>query len=187
MKPVKIPLIQSLIIELRGERVILDSDLAMLYQVPTKALNQAVRRNISRFPRDFMFQLNKEEWRYLRSQFVTANMERSKVRTRPYVFSQNGANMVCAVLKSPIAVQRSIQIMRAFSALERIISKTKKKPLDLNIINQLSTHSKAIMHLFQKDKLTSGQIGKIGLIQEQMIGLLQQIVSASLAYKQHAE
>jgi hypothetical protein len=67
-KLVKVPMIQSMIIELREKRVILDSDLAMLYQVPTKVLNQAVRRNKNRFPPDFMFQLSKEEWEFLRSQ-----------------------------------------------------------------------------------------------------------------------
>ena len=76
-KMIKIPIIQSLIIELRGQRVILDRDLAMLYQVPTKVLNQAVRRNRDRFPRDFMFQLTGEEWEFLRSQIATSKVLQS--------------------------------------------------------------------------------------------------------------
>ncbi len=120
-KMIKIPWVQSKIIELRGQKVILDRDLALLYQVPTKALNQAIRRNKVWFPKDFMFQLNHDEWGFLRSQFVTANKSAQKVRSLPYVFTRNGANMVCTVLKSPVAIQRSIQIMRAFSILEEAV------------------------------------------------------------------
>jgi hypothetical protein len=174
--------IQGMIIELRGERVILDRDLAKLYQVSTKAINQAVRRNIERFPADFLFQLSKEEWEDLRSQIVTANLNVHKIRTTPYVFTRNGANMISAVLKSSIAMQRSIQIMRAFSALEEVMTKRKKKALaqSPDVISKLSTHSKAIMHLFRKDQIKTKEIGKIKKVINEMISLLQNMVAKSL-------
>lgn len=180
-KPIKIPMIQSMIIELRGRRVILDSDLAMLYGVTTKALNQAVQRNKGRFPKDFMFKLSPEEWAFLRSQIVTANNNVQKVRTLPYVFTRNGANMVSAILKSRMAVQRSIQIMRAFSSLEEIISNKNAllKP-SLDIRQKLATHSRAILHLFQKDKSKGKQIEILRRIQDEVVNLFQQMVISSI-------
>lgn len=180
-KAIKVPVIQSLIIELRGQPVILDRDLAYLYQVSTKSLNQAVRRNQQRFPADFMFQLNKEEWKVLRSQIVTANNRSEKVRFLPYVFTRNGANMVSAILKSPLAVQRSIQIMRAFSTLEGIVGRRKKSLTNSpDISRQLATHSRAIMRLFLEDRLQGKQLEKIHEIQGKIVLLLQQIIVASL-------
>lgn len=180
-KLIKIPMIQSLIIELRGQRIILDRDLAMLYQVPTRTLNQAVRRNRDRFPKDFVFQLTGEEWDFLRSQIVIANKGIQKVRSLPYAFTRNGANMVCTVLRSPIAVQRSIQIMRAFSALEEVVSKKRKTIIQSpDILKELSVHSKAIMRLFQEDKLNKKEATKVKRIQYEMINLLQQMIIESL-------
>ena len=180
-KVIKIPLIQSMIIELRGQRIILARDLAMLYRVPTKVLNQAVRRNKERFPTDFVFQLTREEWEFLRSQILTANKSALKVRSLPYAFTRNGANMVCTVLKSPIAVQRSIQIMRAFSALEEVMSKRKKMlTKSPDVLDKLSTHSRAIMHLFQKDRIKTREIKKIRKIINEMIKLLQGMIFRSL-------
>lgn len=181
-KLIKIPIIQSMIIELRGQRVILDRDLAMLYQVPTRTLNQAVRRNRERFPKDFVFQLTREEWKFLRSQIVIANKSAQKVRSLPYAFTRNGANMVCTVLKSRIAVQRSIQIMRAFSALEEMIShKRRKLTQSPDILKKLSTHSRAILRLFHESKLNTKEVSKVKKIQKGMINLLQQMVAASLS------
>jgi hypothetical protein len=106
---------QSLILLIRGEKVILDSDLAELYGVPTKRLNEQVRRNIERFPADFMFQLTPEESDGLRSQIATSNVPvgRGGRRYLPYAFTEHGAIMAASVLNSPQAVQTSIFVARA--------------------------------------------------------------------------
>ena len=168
--------IQAMIIELRGHRVILDKDLAILYGVSTGALIQAVKRNKDRFPLDFMFQLRDSEAQFLVSQNVIPHRKYFGGRN-PYAFTRNGANMVCTILKSPIAVQRSIQIMRAFSALEEVMSKRKKMlTKSPDVLNKLSTHSRAIMHLFQKDRIKTKEIKKIKKIIREMIDLLQKMV-----------
>ncbi|GHT59664.1 DNA-binding protein [Spirochaetia bacterium] len=104
--------IPSMIHEIRGCKVMLDSDLAQLYQVGTKVLNQAVKRNMERFPQDFMFQLNTEEWESLRSQFVTFSRDSRKYK--PYAFTEHGILMLSSVLKSEIAIDVNIKIMRVF-------------------------------------------------------------------------
>ena len=105
-------IVRSLIYEIRGQKVMLDFDLARLYQVETKVLNQAVKRNIERFPADFMFRLTGEEVQNMRSQFVTASKRNTSAP--PFVFTEQGVAMLASVLKSPIAVAASISIMRAF-------------------------------------------------------------------------
>jgi hypothetical protein len=104
---------------LRGKQIMLDEDLAALYQVETKVFNQAVKRNIERFPDDFRFQLTEDEYDSLRSQFVTLEKTgRGKHRKYlPYAFTENGVYMLSAVLKSKVAVQVSIDIMRTFTKL----------------------------------------------------------------------
>ena len=103
---------------LRGKQIMLDSDLAVLYHVETKVFNQAVKRNSDRFPDDFMFQLSEEEYESLRSQFVTLETGRGKHRKyMPYAFTENGVYMLSAVLKSDIAIEVSIEIMRTFTKL----------------------------------------------------------------------
>ena len=112
--------IQSLILTVRGAPVLLDRDLAMLYGVPTKALNQAVKRNAERFPPDFMFQLTREECS--RSQIVTMNAGRgSNLKYLPYAFTENGVAMLSGVLRSSTAVEVNIRIMRAFVAMRRFL------------------------------------------------------------------
>ena len=117
-------IIQNKIYEIRGQRVMLDFDLAELYQVPTKALKQAVRRNIERFPSDFMFELSETEYNMLknslRSQIVTSN--KGGIRYMPFAFTEQGVSMLSAVLKSPIAIQTSIAIMRAFVAMRQLLT-----------------------------------------------------------------
>jgi len=108
--------IQTNIYNIRGTKVMLDSDLASLYEVETKVLNQAVKRNIARFPSDFMFQLSKLELEKLRSQNVTTKFTMS--RTTPFVFTQNGIAMLSSVLRSSISVQVNIQIMRTFTKMQ---------------------------------------------------------------------
>ena len=104
--------IKNLIYTIRGHRVMLDSDLAMLYEVETKVLNQAVKRNIKRFPSNFMFQLTKDEWFSLRSQIVTFRNDIRKYT--PYVFTEQGVAMLSSVLRSEKAIQINIQIMNTF-------------------------------------------------------------------------
>lgn len=110
--PDKLIQIQNLIYTIRGYKVMLDSDLAMLYEVETKVLNQAVKRNIKRFPEHFMFQLTKEEWQNLRSQFVTFREDIRKYT--PYAFTEQGVAMLSSVLRSERAIQINIQIMDTF-------------------------------------------------------------------------
>lgn len=104
--------IKNLIYTIRGHRVMLDSDLAMLYEVETKVLNQAVKRNIKRFPSNFMFQLTKDEWLSLRSQIVTFRNDIRKYT--PYAFTEQGVAMLSSVLRSEKAIQINIQIMNTF-------------------------------------------------------------------------
>ncbi len=123
----EIDVIQNKIYEVRGYRVMLDKDLAALYQVETKVLKQAVKRNIERFPTDFMFELTKEEDFSLRSQFVTLNDDdQNKGRGQhskylPYVFTEQGVAMLSSVLRSDIAIKVNISIMRAFVEMRRMI------------------------------------------------------------------
>ena len=116
--------IQNKIYEIRGQRVMLDRDLAELYQVTTGALNQAVKRNIERFPTDFMFQLNDEETANWKSQIVITNSITMGLRRNPYAFTEQGVAMLASVLKSHVAVQTSIAIMRAFVAMRNYITTT---------------------------------------------------------------
>jgi hypothetical protein len=103
---------------LRGKQIMLDEDLAELYQVTTKRLNEQVKRNSERFPEDFMFQLTEKEYESLRSQFATLETGRGKHRKyMPYAFTENGVYMLSAVLKSKVAIQVSIEIMRTFTKL----------------------------------------------------------------------
>ncbi len=106
--------IQQQILILRGKQTLLDRDLAKIYQVDTKVLNQAVKRNIERFPEEFRFQLTKEEFENWKSQFVTSNMDKMGLRKIPYAFTEQGVAMLSGVLRSDIAIQVSIQIMKAF-------------------------------------------------------------------------
>ncbi|OKZ98401.1 MAG: DNA-binding protein [Clostridiales bacterium Nov_37_41] len=116
--------IQSLIYVIRGKQVMLDSDLAILYQVETKTFNQAVKRNIERFPENFRFQLKKEEYDSLRSQFVTSKEGRGGRRYLPYVFTEQGIAMLSAVLRSDIAIQVSIRIMETFVEMRKYMANT---------------------------------------------------------------
>jgi len=107
----------------RGHKVMLDRDLAALYGVPTKALNQAIKRNLARFPEDFMFQLSKAEVTDLRSQIVTSSW--GGRRYLPYVFTQEGVAMLSSVLRSSRAIQMNIVIMRAFVRIRELLATNK--------------------------------------------------------------
>ena len=118
----ELQIIQSKIYEIRGERVMLDRDIAALYNVETKVLNQAVKRNIKRFPEDFMFQLSKTEFQIWKSQIVTPNSDKMGLRRPPYAFTEQGVAMLSGILNSDIAIDTNIKIIRAFVALRRIVS-----------------------------------------------------------------
>ena len=111
------------ILVLRGQRVLLDSDLAELYGVPTRALNQAVRRNRGRFPADFMLEISADEWASLRSQFVILDSGRGQHRKYPpLAFTEHGAIMAASVLNSPRAVELSVYVVRAFVKLRQVLA-----------------------------------------------------------------
>lgn len=126
--------IESLIREIRGWQVMLDSDLAMLYGVETRTLNQAVKRNIKRFPEDFMFQLTQDEASHSRSQFATINNLADNLKSQfvtsswggarklPYAFTRNGIAMLSSVLRSDTAVEVNIRIMRAFTMIPQLVN-----------------------------------------------------------------
>lgn len=179
--------IESLIRTIRGQKVMVDFDLSMLYGVKTKALNQAVKRNIKRFPDDFMFQLTKEEWNILRSQIATAKQSEnkaitflrsqfvttkdiSKIRTLPYAFTREGIGMLSSVLGSDTAIEMNIRIMRVFTATHQIMENNAlllRKVLHLEQ-HQLETDEK-IDHIISKmednsSKLLPEQIFQTGCV-----------------------
>jgi hypothetical protein len=114
--------IKNKIYTIRGLQVMLDRDLAELYGVQTKVFNQAVKRNIARFPDDFMFQLSKEEFENWKSQIVTSNSDKMGLRKSPFVFTEQGISMLSAILKSTIAVDMSLRIIRAFVNMRKLIA-----------------------------------------------------------------
>lgn len=140
--------IKNLIYVIRGQQVMLDSNLAMLYQVETKVLNQAVKRNILRFPETFRFQMDKDEYTNLKSQFVTSSLEDENNyggrRKLPYVFTEQGIAMLSAVLRSDVAIQVSIRIMNTFVEMRRFMA---NNSLVLNRINEIEVKQLS----YQKD------------------------------------
>jgi hypothetical protein len=121
MSDVSLSKIENMIYIIRGQKVMLDSDLAELYQVETKALNQAVKRNQARFPKDFMFQLTQNEYRFLKSQIVTSKIGSGGKQKIPFVFTENGLAMLSGVLKSERAILVNIAIMRIFTRLRSFL------------------------------------------------------------------
>jgi hypothetical protein len=151
---VPVELIERRIYLVRGHKVMLDSELAELYQVPTKVFNQAVSRNRNRFPKDFMFQLTVEEDESLRSQIVTSKVGRGGRRYRPYVFTEQGVAMLSSVLNSERAVQVNIAIMRAFVRLREMMESNKELAAKLDALEkkydaQFSVVFQAIRKLMQ--------------------------------------
>lgn len=177
------------IYEIRGQKVMLDRDLAEMYGVQTKALNQAVKRNIDRFPEDFMFQLTSEETQNWRSQFVTSNSIKMGVRRNPYAFTELGVAMLSSVLNSKTAIQINMGIMRAFVAVRQMVALPKTDKLtelqnevkelkdyieevfaDYNDINddtrmQLELINQTLAELQAKKKLEEKPRRRIGFIQ----------------------
>ena len=142
-------LISNKIYFIRNQKVMIDRDLAALYGIETRVLKQAVKRNISRFPEDFMFELNKSEFENWRSQFVTSNSDKMGLRYFPMVFAEHGVLMLSSVLKSDKAIQTNIQIMRIFSKVRQMLLDTTDLKIDiLQIQKKLENHDKNIELVF---------------------------------------
>jgi hypothetical protein len=173
MKPKK-P-IETLILNVRSQKVILDADLAELYGVPTKVFNQAVKRNVDRFPEDFMFQLTAQEFENLKSQFATSSLEVPQIESiapnwsqivtsskrhrgaayRPYAFTEHGALMAANVLHSKRAVEMSVFVVRAFLKMRAMLSDTRElarklATLESELKSRLDVHEAAIVDVLQR-------------------------------------
>lgn len=147
--------IKDAIYDVRGQKVMLDYDLAAIYGVKTSILNQAVKRNIDRFPSDFMFRITVEEWDEILqmgmiSQFVTSSLNKRKKTSPPYAFTEHGAVMLASVLRSPSAVQMSVVVTRAFIAMRQAISTMLSMDLKMEQIShkvdQLNAYVEEILH-----------------------------------------
>jgi phage regulator Rha-like protein len=148
--------VERLIHIIRGQRVILDSDLARVYGVPTKRLNEAVKRTRERFPSDFSFLLEPQEVASLRSQIATSK-GRGGRRYIPRAFSEHGAIMLANVLNSPRAVQMSVFVVRAFVKMREVLSQNgqlakKLADLERRLTGRLDVHEKAIVHILDEIK-----------------------------------
>ena len=143
-------IIAEQIFVVRGHKVILDSDLAALYEVPTKRFNEAVKRNLAKFPADFMFPLTAAEWAALRSQIATLKPGRGQHRKYPpFAFTEHGAIMAATLLNSPRAVEVSVYVVRAFVQLRDFLASNKDvaqqlKALEQRIEKKLGSHDQAI-------------------------------------------
>ncbi len=149
--------VASRILFLRHQRVILDADIAQLYGVPVKRLNEQVKRNQERFPRDFMFQLNAKEHASLRSQIATSNESRGGRRYAPYAFTEHGAIMAATVLNSERAVQMSVFVVRAFVRLREMLANNRRLAGKIDELEgRLDTHDANIQELIDaiKDLMT---------------------------------
>ena len=142
--------IESLILTIRGLRVMRDSDLAAIYGVKTNALNQALKRNLKRFPDDFAFQLSSEELECMMSQIVTSKNSRGGRRKLPWVFTEHGAIMLASVLNSQRAVEMSVSVVRAFVLMREQLTATKELAAKLaDLEKQVGGHDAAINNLFE--------------------------------------
>jgi len=142
--------IERAILLIRGEKVILDADLAELYGVATKVLNQAVKRHLERFPKDFMFRLTDQEAAALRSQSVTSKRKRGGRRYAPYAFTEHGAIMAATVLNSPRAVQVSVYVVRAFVQLRQALAQHTELAAKLaDLERKVGDHDQKILAIIQ--------------------------------------
>lgn len=149
--------IERTILIIRKQRIILDADLARIYGVTTARLNQQVKRNIDRFPDDFMFLLSKKEYRFLMLQFATSKKSRGGRRNLPFVFTEHGAIMAANVLNSPRAVHMSVYVVRAFIKIREALVHNKLltlkfAELEKKLTGRLDVHEKAIIHILDEIK-----------------------------------
>ena len=142
--------VERRILFIRGQKVMLDRELAKLYGVKTKRLNEQVHRNLSRFPEDFIFQLTKEEFENWKSQFATSNQDTMGLRRRPYAFTEQGVAMLSSVLNSERAIHVNIAIMRAFVKLKQILSMNKELAYKLTELeHKIEKHDEDIQAIFE--------------------------------------
>ena len=170
VKPVPVERIENAILVLRGHKVMLDTNLAALYGVSTKRFNEQVRRNHSRFPVDFMFQLTDEEWDALRSQFATLNAGRGRHRKYlPYAFTEHGAIMAATILNSPRATEISVYVVRAFVRLRETLATHKA------LASKLETLEKQTAALaFKHDALASNTRAQFKQVMDTLRELMAQ-------------
>ena len=147
--------VEDRILTIRGQKVILDSDLADVYRVETKILNRAVKRNLKRFPSDFIFQLTREEFVNLRCQIGTSSSSYGGRRFLPYAFTENGAVMVASVLNSPQAMRMSVFVVRAFVQMRELLSGSRElavelKKLEAKLTARLDVHETAIVDVLRR-------------------------------------
>ena len=159
----QLQVIQTKIYEIRGQKVMLDYDLAELYEVETKRLNEAVKRNSERFPERFMFRLTTKEWENMRSQFATASAQSKRnAAVTPFAFTEHGVTMLASVLKSGKAIKVNIAIVEAFISLKEFALNYKElgaklKELEKTYNKQFKDVYEAINYLLKKDKQEESQ------------------------------
>jgi hypothetical protein len=147
--PSQLDNVESAIYLIRGQRVMLDSDLAAIYGTSTRRLNERLHRNRERFPTDFAFQLTAEEFKRLMSQIATSKKGRGGRRKRPWVFTEHGAIMLATVLSSKVAIQASVRVVRAFVRLREMVAANAELANKLKDLEQrLDSHDEAIVELF---------------------------------------
>jgi len=151
----KLAQIQNMIYEIRGQKVMVDEDLAKIYQVETKRLNEAVKRNMDRFPREFMFQLTQAEYDNLMSQFATSSW--GGRRKLPYAFTEHGVIMLSSVLNSKIATKINIAVVKAFIEMRLFIAKPVRKKLE-DLERVLMLHIDDTNHNFSKQTAVINKI-----------------------------
>ncbi len=154
--------IQNKIYEVRGQNIMLDFDLAELYEVETRVLNQAVKRNAERFPERFMFQLTDEEWKYMSSQIVTTYPEKRPKSAIPFAFTEHGVTMLASVLRSKKAIQTNIAIVEAFISLKEFVLNYKElsdklKELESRYDKNFKDIYQAINFLIEKENQSAYQ------------------------------
>ena len=154
---------------IRGHKVMLDSDLAALYKVETKRLKEAVKRNLSRFPTGFMFELTADETQNLRSQIATSSLKHGGTRYLPMVFTEHGVLMLSSVLNSEKAIQINIQIIKVFIRMRQVLAENAELKIEIERIkNKLDNYDKNMSMVFQyidelsEKKETEGPMEKIG-------------------------
>jgi len=147
--------VESRILTIRGQKVIIDSDLAEIYGVETSALNRAIKRNLTRFPTDFIFQLTREEVANLRCQIGISNKGRGGRRFLPYAFTENGAVMAASVLNSPEAIRMSVFVVRAFVQMRELLTSSRElatelRKLEAKLTARLDVHETAIVDVLRR-------------------------------------
>jgi cell shape-determining protein MreC len=142
--------IQEKIYDVRGQKIMFDFDLAELYEVETRALNQAVKRNLRRFPQDFMFRLTLKEWKNMSSQIVMTSPQKRPKTAIPYAFTEHGVTMLASVLKSDKAIKMNLSIVRAFIALKQFAMSYKELAEQIQELKQTTgNHSKQLNKIYQ--------------------------------------